>query len=618
MTGYCWWDDFTARYDDEMASLARRGITVASEERDHGIMRLRGVVVPGVDVDGGNFVVDINLPASFPYFRPDVVAPRDPRLTHHQSPGGNLCLLEVDTGAWRSDQHLADYLVQQLPKVLASGRADSSDKASLPEVRQAESAGFYLPSRPNAAFLIDSGWDLRAASEVGNGRLKMAIRVSPLSSEASPDLTGRYDHLLGQVLSLEGTAGSSLVDWTAFVPPTDLLEGRWTWQGDPPDMDPVAAWRIAERGDSARTSDTSLRLTTRDALSVQVRMVLFPEESGWRETNRSAPGVAFILRIPSQTLPPMKADRKSRNPAKAAPRKVPERTYFIRALRAGETDLRDRAPAVGPLASKSVVLFGHGAIGSVVVDHLARAGLHEMTVVDDDWLEPGNLTRHAGSMPQVGMLKAIAAGQAFRGVNPYGKAKGIVGRVGSASWPVENGDNEVDVLLREARACDLLIDATAENGTAHFLADIARRAGKPYLRLWGTEGAWGGAVLLLDSGPESPCWYCYRLHLLDHANDEPKERRKWLPPRAPANGQIQPRGCISPTFTGTGFDLAEVSLQAARMIVGLLCRGTDDSYRETGHNFAVLSMRHDDNPTLPTWTGHHLKPHPDCRNHRRG
>ncbi len=55
---------------------------------------------------------------------------------------------------------------------------------------------------------------------------------------------------------------------------------------------------------------------------------------------------------------------------------------------------RDAHDEVGSRQGKRVLVLGAGALGSPVVDHLARAGVGRITLVDDDILVPANIGRH--------------------------------------------------------------------------------------------------------------------------------------------------------------------------------------------------------------------------------
>ena len=73
----------------------------------------------------------------------------------------------------------------------------------------------------------------------------------------------------------------------------------------------------------------------------------------------------------------------------------------------GETDqetlmLRAGSDAM-ELQSKHVVLFGAGALGGYAAVLLAQSGVGSLTIVDYDFLLPGNVVRHVAGHSLVGM-----------------------------------------------------------------------------------------------------------------------------------------------------------------------------------------------------------------------
>ncbi|TBW36234.1 ThiF family adenylyltransferase [Azotobacter chroococcum] len=72
---------------------------------------------------------------------------------------------------------------------------------------------------------------------------------------------------------------------------------------------------------------------------------------------------------------------------------------------------RDQHPEVADRQGKHVLVLGAGALGSPVIDHLAKAGVGFITVVDADDLLPANIGRHLLGAESIGKRKAEAAAQ---------------------------------------------------------------------------------------------------------------------------------------------------------------------------------------------------------------
>lgn len=82
------------------------------------------------------------------------------------------------------------------------------------------------------------------------------------------------------------------------------------------------------------------------------------------------------------------------------------------AMMLGETSIEQ-------LQRSHVIIFGLGGVGSYVVEALARAGVGELTLVDQDTLSLSNINRQLFALHStVGMAKAEAAAQRCRDINP--------------------------------------------------------------------------------------------------------------------------------------------------------------------------------------------------------
>lgn len=126
------------------------------------------------------------------------------------------------------------------------------------------------------------------------------------------------------------------------------------------------------------------------------------------------------------------------------------------------------------LQQKRVAVLGVGAIGSNVVDQLARAGVGELHLLDHDRLWPANLIRHAAPPgTPAGTLKTVASKEnleLFPWVKiqvPENPADGIV-------WTL-------DRLRGVLEAADLTIDATGHAGFAELVARVAHDLSRPCL-----------------------------------------------------------------------------------------------------------------------------------------
>jgi molybdopterin/thiamine biosynthesis adenylyltransferase len=596
-----WWETWPGRVEVEQQRLDAAGIRYERDDAGwrSGVLRYRVAAVGDQDVD-----LVATFPDTYPFFRSRVQlnGPAAAGLTHHVAPfGGDLCLLGRSTAAWSPQYTLAWLLTKQLPKTLRAGapRDENSDNEALDrlEERQAEPVTeYYTCFADEAAVLVDGGWAL--SPDAQSGRMTVRFR------HVNPGVAGGT---LGAVVRLEddATGDETLFDAPGLEPFVHEVPARWVRLpnyvrvDDPEAIHAAALKRLGELGHTAPGAWERLRgINDRQ---FQILGVVFPEERRHRE---SGDGWVFVVRVlpnPSPGKPPVKR-RGSRpiGPQRAAPQ-----THLVRAAYAGRSDMAARVPELAGLAGKHAVLIGLGALGGTVAEQLARAGLGALTLLDRDRLEPGNLVRHCGLLMQAGRSKANAVGEIAQNAGPHTKINPVLGIIGFPRADAETRP-EQEILADLIRKADLVIDCTAEVGVHRMLSWLCSRRQKDLLVVSASNGAWGGRTVRLLARTGAPCWNCFELTVLDD------ETGPLVPPASPAD-EKQPAGCADPTFTGTGFDLAEVSLHAVRVAVGTLLQDEPNGYPVTGEAVHVLALRDAVGAAvLPTWTAHPLKVHSDC------
>jgi len=591
-----WWDRFPGRFEYELALLRAAGMAPLVDEAAKAAGLARVSVT--LDVAGeGPVELMATFPDLYPYFRPEVSAP-SLNLPHHQHPFSKyLCLLGRSTGNWSTGDSLAALLNQQLAKAVHAGSATApaaEQRAALPEEHQAEPYSDYYTYAPGVMLMIDGGWNL--PKDATHGQLTLGLGGSLLPSDHA------QAHTLGAVLEVRDQTDA--IVGAAPAPLAGRFPGdakaRWSRLGaSVASNDAQVLWDAAAAADP-EGDPRPIASSLRSAPPLQVRAVVFPEEVAWRV---SGDGWVFVVRRAGTTHQVRPSKKRG---IAAANKQTPGSYWLVRVGRAGPTDLAARVPELSGLAERRVVLVGAGALGGTIADQLARAGIGRLITIDRDVLEPGNTVRHAANYLHSGRLKAIAVAAVAADRSPYLESQFNalpLGLVRTEPAGATDGQALDDAL----HGAHLLIDATAELGVQHLLADEATRRGIPYLCVTATNGAWGGMVTLIAPGKTTGCWTCLMHHLED--------KTILAPPAAPTD-LVQPPGCANPTFTGTGFDVDQISLHAVRVAVATLLAGRPAAYPSPPSDVAVLSLRDGDgNPTLPMWTGHLLERHSTCVSH---
>ncbi|WP_337052580.1 ThiF family adenylyltransferase [Pseudoxanthomonas sp. USHLN014] len=219
------------------------------------------------------------------------------------------------------------------------------------------------------------------------------------------------------------------------------------------------------------------------------------------------------------------------------------------------------------LNGKSVGIVGCGSLGSKVAAMLARAGVRAFTLVDDDVFFAENLVRNELGAAATGVHKADAVRS--RLIEIAGTLDVTVRRV--ALGGQESADS-TDSVMSALRACDLIIDATADAHCFNFCAAVAKESLKPLL--WGEvfAGGIGGLVARVRSGHEP----------------EPQAARNQINAWCNAHGVPAPlAGLAAPYEAAAGIggplvaDDAEVSVIAghlARLATDVLTRPEDSAF----------------------------------------
>ena len=138
----------------------------------------------------------------------------------------------------------------------------------------------------------------------------------------------------------------------------------------------------------------------------------------------------------------------------------------------GETDqetlmLRAGSDAM-ELQSKHVVLFGAGALGGYAAVLLAQSGVGSLTIVDYDFLLPGNVVRHVAGHSLVGCHKLEAVVMLVKDHAPWTNVN-----------PLNRISRTPADILYAVDGSDLVVDATGNDAFSPALAWVASRQDIP-------------------------------------------------------------------------------------------------------------------------------------------
>lgn len=148
------------------------------------------------------------------------------------------------------------------------------------------------------------------------------------------------------------------------------------------------------------------------------------------------------------------------------------------------------------LATARATLVGCGALGTVIANHLVRAGVGYLRIVDRDFIEPHNLQRQVlfdEDDIAAGIPKSVAAANKLRRVNSQVEIEPVVADV--------DRTNILD-LVRDA---DVILDGSDNFEIRYLINDVAVKLGKPWV-YGGCIGSHGQSMTILPS--DTPCLRC--------------------------------------------------------------------------------------------------------------
>lgn len=537
---------------------------------------------------GEEIELEIIFPDNFPFFRPQVLA-KSILLPRHQHPiHMDLCLLPRETINW-DIQDLGSFLEDRLPKVLREGiETDPQVIASTPEEQAEPISEYYTTMKP---LVFSSGRPVIMEEEINStaeelkildsGLIKVESKQNP-SSVSLEEITGsglvlnisKWINRKGQLIESDFESHfskelSRTLSWYKLSKfPSDIYGENF-----------LSEFKKIIYRDKA-VDIKSLQLRTKDFNLLSSFCLLFPEEHEPGEY-----GWGWVQYTLGQVI------------GKGGKRKKAPRTYsniFSKIQYLSKTEYFNRIPQVQEFQGKTVGLLGVGAIGSPIALELAKNGIKTLKILDYDWFEAPNTVRWSLGLDYLGYTK-IEALQKYITLNyPYTNVIPFYHKIGDPYLKIDE-----NVLLEDFfNECDVIIDATVENAVNHLISNRCHALKIPYILAEGRRGGWGGLVARFLPGITEGCWTCLQNKLYNETENDPIQK-----PPDDSTGDIQQAGCGDISFTGTHFDLVNVSLAVVKMVANIFAE--DESFP---WDVAVLKTVNEDNkPILPHWETYPLK-----------
>ncbi len=446
-----WWLTNPARLKSEIAGLE------ALRDREPWLLSvkpelrrdLKLAVEFSIDLHGELLRFVLEYPAFFPETPPSVTPGDRQRLSSHQyGLGGELCL-EFRSDNW--DPSITGAMMLESTHRLLTGERPAIDTQAI------------VPSAHQSTL----GQRLRGT--VGRFLLTRALQEYAAS-------LGVGDYLACQVEDVFGPKRT----WTAYVIAAGPLDNP--------------EWRESTIPVRSEAPDAALllRVDSLEALSVDIHAL-----DTLTETARGSESLASYVKATTRRT--ILADQHSAS-------------LFYSFLKDGEWTVLpfatiDLTTDSGPrleeqyatLREKKVGLLGCGSLGSKMATSLARSGVGDFVLVDDDIFKPENLVRHDLDGDGLGGHKADGLEARLRAVSP-----GVNVHVRRVILGGQESSGTTASVLDELATCDILIDATADPQAFNLLASVARTTQLPMIWAEVFAGGVGGFVARLRPHVEPP------------------------------------------------------------------------------------------------------------------
>ena len=169
--------------------------------------------------------------------------------------------------------------------------------------------------------------------------------------------------------------------------------------------------------------------------------------------------------------------------------------YWLNSENWHPAEIAARGQLSGVTTGRRFLILGAGAIGSVVSEMLARAGVRDITVVDPDRFEVGNLVRHTLLASDIGQQKASGLEDRLSDATVHTNVSAI-----DSAFPPDDGDH-----AEQVKSCDIVIDTTGEDAVSAHMSRFAGGVLRPSFRChWVSTPS--GCSLLQHGARRFPMW----------------------------------------------------------------------------------------------------------------
>lgn len=551
-----WFEEYPQRLEYELQALRDAGFVYSIDEAQKAEGRV--VLTVSYPFNGVEHPLTVLFPDFYPHLPFQILGKSLPPGKHICPTSGNLCLMQNLQTKWSANDTLASILTTNVPQIIdAHLNPDNADEAQ--EGTQRSGQYFYAFN----SVILTQDWDIPIEHTFG----RLLIGMARPWAKDKP--------IYGAVLEVQDMNGNILasLDRRIAIRYPVKLPGRWVRLNKPPNFP-----ELNPMSDLVEVAPALGHIKLEGG--VEITGVIFPEEAGYQE-------------IVENWIFTSRTKQKEKNGAACYPLEL------IRSDCLDRENMMARVATLNPLLKKKVLIVGLGAIGSIIAYQLARAGVEQISLLDHDIVQVGNIPRWLLGITEVGKFKAQAVADFLYASYPFGKFTWTAHKLG--------GIDDKRILDEVLAGTHLVVDATAEWGVNSLLATMCRSMNISYVWASGTQGSRGGVVGRVVPERTDGCWKCFQYKMYENTI---------IPPVSDNQPDIQPKGCFHPTFRGTGFDLDNIAVAATRLIASILCSDEPEGYPDLTWDIGVVNLWTDaEDAIAPEWKTYVLTRHPACPDH---
>lgn len=319
------------------------------------------------------------------------------------------------------------------------------------------------------------------------------------------------------------------------------------------------------------------------ALSEIVIAIRYPNKKGRLEFQ------AFRVFVKENADPPI----LDRDPIKKM-RNILDRYDIVEAIpcekfTAETFHLRNSTRAIHEtLKDKAVNIFGVGSLGSEISDCLAKAGIGNISLFDNQRIAPSNPVRHLAGINYVGNDKVNAVKHLLRNHNPF---------INVNEWFINLYASDLLFMLEKN---SMTISSVADDNLEGFISEQAVIANKTMFYVRALRGGKVARIFRVIPGQDA-CFECLNIY-----RQEESQFIKILPDESLPTLLNE---CNNPVRPGSAADLKLIASIASRIVIDHMQKGfTQDNH------WIWSTEKIDGSPISDPFKlySQHIPPHPKC------